>query len=1041
MKTTAGIITEIYSGHVAMYVGQIDGVDYVVEATANGVVKTPARYFINEAGGEKFLGAKLPKDLSPLGQAKVVALAKSLAEKKLGYDFSFKEQKGPGDGDWTCVGLTEKIYESAAIANPNNLGALEYDPNYYDVDITPDGFSPCYEPNKDGDCFSTQYEFSPVAARRKVLIPAPELIGFDAGREYEGQRYIFFPYTQLIQPTLEDVPVDIEISSSFKDEPVRGEINALTLVLQYSLINNPLSALKSLFGKVERLALDLKNKIFPPSDSELALANESVSVTAAPKKTAAKTTAKAAAVKKAANPKVTVVKKSSAAPKSETVARTSSETAETKITTDTVGAAMTQDPVNKNSVTVHKTETASAAMASPTTTTATVAAANSVATIVGQTNSNNTTVSNSSNSSVNSNASDNSSSSTSTNETSSPGQYLAIISQIYSTGSNDWLKLFNPTDHDFDLATANYRLEKAKTAADPSLIMRIGNPADGQYPGGTTIPAHDYYLIVRNDANVYYKSQADALATRDDFSWGDSGYTLYLGNDALSSYDDPDILEAVGFGTDATYYTGSGPAPTITDNYILNRVATSGDNHLDFNLIPSDDPGIDWSTSPAATGTDEIATSSEATATGSSETATSTDQSVANPDLFSAPTPIDSDGLTDLWHFDECYGDGDWAVGRWDCARRVGYGFKALTAGLSPGADLNSFTLSFYFKKDGQFPRFNFDLANADQALNLILERSLLTINGLPNSQGRYYGAELFLDDDWHQATLSADWDQGVWIFYLDGQEKYRATFAARLPFNLSDLKIFGDGDPALIDEIALWNRPLAADEVLANYLAAAPFAPLTVRPPQTAATLLYDWDFNEGDLSGGASPTAIDSVGGETFNIRPADWFWRAQADSGVIIGPDSGDLAATFAAPLATKDMSLSFWWRNQDPAVSGRTVVTLKKGDKKQFGLLAACYRTGFYFNNQAGTLIQDLVNGVPCDQSWHHLALVYDSYRYILRLYSDGEEIASTSQIWLKDADLPTGVLVKSDNGNTELDDLKIWSGALSAAQVKQVYTGD
>ena len=141
LEISNGILTGINPGHVGIYVGQgEDGEHYVVEALAGGVVKTPAKYFVNEEEGEKLLGVKIPQYASDLERFKAVKIAESLVGKKLGYDFDFKKQKGPGNGDWTCVGLVEKVYESAGISNPNNLKHLEYNPNFYAVDITPDGF-------------------------------------------------------------------------------------------------------------------------------------------------------------------------------------------------------------------------------------------------------------------------------------------------------------------------------------------------------------------------------------------------------------------------------------------------------------------------------------------------------------------------------------------------------------------------------------------------------------------------------------------------------------------------------------------------------------------------------------------------------------------------------------------------------------------------------------------------------------------------------------------------------------------------------------
>jgi hypothetical protein len=79
-----------------------------------------------------------------------------------------------------------------------------------------------------------------------------------------------------------------------------------------------------------------------------------------------------------------------------------------------------------------------------------------------------------------------------------------VISEIQAHGDSeddDWIELYNPTTEAIELAAGNYRIERAKTATDPDIVMRIGEAGDGTYPGGTTIPAHGFYLIVRDDAS------------------------------------------------------------------------------------------------------------------------------------------------------------------------------------------------------------------------------------------------------------------------------------------------------------------------------------------------------------------------------------------------------------------------------------------------------------------------------------------------------------------------------------------------------------
>ena len=157
-----------------------------------------------------------------------------------------------------------------------------------------------------------------------------------------------------------------------------------------------------------------------------------------------------------------------------------------------------------------------------------------------------------------------------------------VISEIQADSINgsggtldDWIELYNPTDQPVDLT--NWRIERTQTASDPSILIRIGNTNDGSFPGGTTIPAHGFYLIVRDDANENLKSIADAIGTRSEFNFTGNGYTIYLATGAVSSPDDPDIVDTVGWGiTDnVKYYEGS-PASEIPEGKSLERKGYGG---------------------------------------------------------------------------------------------------------------------------------------------------------------------------------------------------------------------------------------------------------------------------------------------------------------------------------------------------------------------------------------------------------------------------------------------------------------------------------
>ena len=1229
-----GIIKNIYSGHAAIYIGKENGQDYIVEAMAGGIVKNPAKYFVNRADGETFLGARMPKSVSALQQARVVALAKSLVGKKLNYDFDFHKQKGPGDKEWTCVGLTEKLYESANIFNPNNLGALEYDPAYYAVDITPDGFDNESIANSSGDCFSKDKEFSKIARRTDIVIPAPELIGYDVGLEHEGDRYIFLPYTQFLQSSLETVAADIEISSSFSREEINGPLNVYSLAARWSLINNPVSSLKIVgkaiketvvkaAAKTKEIAQSLGGKIFGSSagtsitlvDDGLRKATATVSKTkkavAVNKKTT--TTSKA---KTTTNKSLGVNVKTS---QTAAVELKAGKLASVKVSTGkTTEVKVSATKTNTTKISASKTDKASTLAVSSGESVQQAYYSPAVSTV------SSVTIHSSGGSSSGSSSSGSGSSSSggsSANTTAVDYPKLASINKIYSTGANDWVEIINTTDHDFDLAAAGYRLEKTKTAEDPSLLMRIGDTDDGTYPGGTIIKAHDTYMIVNSGANDYYKQKADALVYREGFSWPGPGYTIYLGTGAISSSTDPDIVDAIGFGEDATYFLGSGPAPEIKDNYILKRASSSDDNAIDFGLVLSDDPSIvfnpendDNQAATSTTATSTTATSTIATSTAVVSTSTpavdlsrlllirkiystgdndwielfnptdtdinlastgyrlekaattqdpsllmrigdegdglypggttikahdsylivrddansyylnqadaiatrtefswggngyslymgmdaissstdpdiadlvgfgsgasyydgiapapeiidayilnrianthhnstdfnliaSDDPDAASPDsemddgLFVPPVPTVSGGLTDIWHFNECYGPGDWAVGKWDCARQLGYYHGPLNIALNPAVNMNNgFSLSFYYKKSQDTPSIETVLSNSSgERFSIRTDAGMLEIEGLPNSEFRYYQG-IPGDYEWHKLTLVINREEDYWEIYIDGNRVIQESFFLTLPI-MTNLDIKSESVSVLFDELALWHRPLAASEIKADYEANAPYSPMPEREAQTAPELLNFWSFGEG-----TGQTSLDSIGGVTLNLTADAWVGRSHNNYAIKVDP--GRLhSATLTDFPATKDLSMAFWWRDAPDDHNGETGLYLTGGvnnDKKLLAILPDNFRLDYWFNNNYGILAEGLNTAIPGGSDWHYLTYVYDSYRYKLSFYVDGIEKASSSLIWIHESDKIKGIEITTSGAETEIDDLSLWRGALSPSQVKEIYTNN
>lgn len=1259
-----GIIKNIYSGHVGIYIGKEEGIDYVVEALSTGVVKTPADKFVNLAEGEKYLGAKIPKNLSSIQQAKVVEIAKSLVGKKLAYDYDFKTQKGPDSGEWTCVGLAEKIYESANISNPNNLASLEYDKNYYALDITPDGFDNYSVVNDYGDCFSRNFEFSKIGRRQDILIPAPEIIGYNLGLENNGERYIFLPYTQYLQPSLKSIQTDISIASSFSGSEVRGSVNSSGLALRWSLINNPISSVKFIATKVADVFVSLKDNIFGGGSEVTKVVLSDVLEEVSPETAAVIKVG--ATVNKALKDKVADVKTAATKNNSSSKASSSKDVASSlnkqvsavvnkassssKVSVSKVDATKTDSFKTDNS----KTDSLKVAATNKSTSSA-LNYYNPVKTVTKISTSSETASSGARTGASSSWTS--SGSSTGGNSASDNYPKIATINKIYASANNDFIELYNPGEKDFDLSAASYRLEKAKTAEDPSLILRIGDTDDASYPGGTIIKAKKTYLIVSAKASQYWLSKADAIVSREEFTWPGSGYTIYLGTGALSSSHDSDILEAIGFGSDATYFQGEAPAEEIKDYYLLNRIKSTNNNKLDFNLIKSDDPSIDWvslviatstdntssttdevasTTNDVASTTDEIASSSDEITTtspnvtsstplilinkiystgnndwlelfnfsdfdfdlasasyrleksktaldpalimrigdeadglypggtiiksqgkyiiassdandftksqadaiatrteftwtgsdysiylGNGPISSSTDENIRdlvgfgssaswwrgnapaleiidnyilnrisrsannnldfnliksldpninweennlndNPgssneiynflssdyNLFPLATAIESPGITHLWHFDDCRGSeaksafndialstsNYWVPGKFICAKENAYNKGKASVSLSEKIDVNNFSISFWFKSTGQFPRLRLLMSNqTNNPIELTIEPGLMQFSGLATPEWRNY-IDFPFDNTWRQVTLVINRGEGYWSFYVDGVRKHHVE-TYKLLGEMDYLEFGGDNSAYAVDEVAIWNRALSEEEIIDIRNINQPFSPLPTPEPQARAILKHFWNFNEG-----IGTSSLDLVGGVSMNLAPSNWF-NINLTNSVLSSQSPQKFSLNFPE-ISSKDLSLTFWYRNPKIDEEGRVKISLGSEVKPNLLSLEASYFSSSYnFDNNFGHFSRGENLTIPHDLNWHLLSLVYDSYRSELNYYVDGILNKQEFYLWSTSSPVIHNLTISAENWGTEIDDLGIWQGALSASQIQRIYANN
>jgi hypothetical protein len=205
------------------------------------------------------------------------------------------------------------------------------------------------------------------------------------------------------------------------------------------------------------------------------------------------------------------------------------------------------------------------------------------------------------------------------------------------------------------------------------------------------------------------------------------------------------------------------------------------------------------------------------------------------------------------------------------------------------------------------------------------------------------------------------------------------------------------------------------------------------------APTLKYFWDFNEGYelVNEGGGVEAIDEIAGARLNLPENSWVWRA-ADNTGIVNTWGKDIAVNLPSALNSKDLSLAFWWRSNLEPNEGRSVISLSKKGGEKFGLIPDPFRHAFFFNNNYGVFSEGYDVDIPHDAKWHHLALTFDSYRYQLKFFVDGEEKRSFPYFWIKDGDEPNRLEIRNELNSVELDDLSLWEGALRPFQVKNIF---
>jgi hypothetical protein len=197
------LLQEVGSGHVALYIGN----ERIIHAVSDGVVETASSNFITQDElnrGFLYVGAKIPVNYDTWTEIeKDQLILKAREQVGASYDFQFRHQKGPYADGFTCVGLVEYVYEQVGY----DITPFEYYPGVgtgRSENQTYNCAETLWQDDTRQNSFANDVEFS--------QFEHPSADTLNIGMIHNGERYIFFPYTQYLQTTTETTTTDVPVS-------------------------------------------------------------------------------------------------------------------------------------------------------------------------------------------------------------------------------------------------------------------------------------------------------------------------------------------------------------------------------------------------------------------------------------------------------------------------------------------------------------------------------------------------------------------------------------------------------------------------------------------------------------------------------------------------------------------------------------------------------------------------------------------------------------------------------------------------------------
>lgn len=323
-------------------------------------------------------------------------------------------------------------------------------------------------------------------------------------------------------------------------------------------------------------------------------------------------------------------------------------------------------------------------------------------------------------------------------------------------------------------------------------------------------------------------------------------------------------------------------------------------------------------------------------------------------------------------------------------------------------------------------------------------------------------------DGAWHMLTFTVNRTGNRVVCYYDGKQYNESTVssnngAASLSAGFETM--IGASGPGTfgatcsVDDAGIWSRMLNPNEIATIYAnGMAGKSMLGVTPPPPVADLtsnLVVYLKGDGNLSpSGGTAVAATAVTGNSLTAGTARYtagkFGQALSflnNGSTTTGPSDWAASLGNLESVYSGDFSLSFWVRTAT-TVNGALMGNKNWVSGANVGWVTSTFSSqnkNFNWNAPSGTR-RDV--GVPgyIDGTWHHVAITVDRTANRVICYCDGAPIStamnniSPSGTGSFNAGYDT-LIGSSGNGKVsgtgDLDDIALWSRALSAFEIKTI----